>query len=179
MVSEGFGLRVQAVILLLALIPGSCAAGGNPAESGASGLKGEPGKALSSLVGASRVRVQFPDGRAFLAEVADTPVERARGLMFRERLEPDLGMIFLFDAPGLHSFWMKNTHIPLDILWIDSRGQVVHIERRVPPCAADPCPSYSPLRPAAGVLEVAAGQAGALRLGERLLVAPEASAIDP
>jgi uncharacterized membrane protein (UPF0127 family) len=175
MVSKEVGARLGALTLLLMLFLGSCAAGRNEAGDKPGDPEQGEGGDLSALFGAVRARVLFPDGRVFLAEVADTPAERARGLMYRERLEPKLGMVFVFEEPDLHSFWMKNTHISLDILWLDRWGRVVHIERGVPPCVEEPCPGYTPLRAAAGVLEVAAGQAGALRLGERLLVAREAA----
>ncbi|MEE9217863.1 MAG: DUF192 domain-containing protein [Acidobacteriota bacterium] len=132
-----------------------------------------PREGYRSLAGASRARVVFPDGRAFLAEVASTPRERALGLMFRERLGPEEGMVFLFEEAQLHSFWMKNTLIPLDIIWLDAAGRVVHVERQVPPCRAKPCPSLVPPRPAAWVLEVAGGEARGLGVGDRLLVAAE------
>lgn len=70
-------------------------------------------------------------------------------------------MLFLFPEKARHAFWMKNTLIPLDILWIDEARTVVHIERAVPPCQADPCPSYAPDRQALDVLELAAGEAAA------------------
>ncbi len=128
---------------------------------------------LTVLAGVQRVRVALPAGRVFLAEVADTPERRARGLMDRDRLEPGTGMVFIFDEPAPHSFWMKNTRISLDIVWLDRQARVVHIERQVPPCLEDPCPTYSPRRPAIGVLEVGGGQTEGLRTGERLLMAVE------
>jgi uncharacterized membrane protein (UPF0127 family) len=152
--------------------------GAGPAPSSARGQEPTPG-GFQSLAGAALARVVFPEGRSFLAEVAATPEARARGLMFRERLGPQEGMVFLFEGADIYPFWMKNTLIPLDILWLDSDGRVVHLERSVPPCKADPCPTVSPLRPASWVLEVAAGQADRLQLGDRLAVGPEASPATP
>ena len=93
---------------------------------------------------------------------------RQQGLMWRESLAPGKGMLFLFPATGIQPFWMKNTLIPLDIIWIDENRRVVHIARDVAPCRADPCPSYPPAAPARYVLELAAGQAAAhdLTLGD-------------
>ena len=148
------------------------------AEGGPGGgpqVVARPLEGAAALVGSRLARVAFPDGRTFLAEVARTPEERARGLMFRKRLEPGTGMVFLLGVPDIHPFWMKNTLIPLDIIWLDAEGDVVHLERSVQPCKADPCPSVIPLRPSTWVLEVAAGQAGGLRLGDRLIAGREAS----
>ncbi len=64
--------------------------------------------------------------------------------MFRERLAPNEGMVFVFAEAGHYPFWMKNTLIPLDMLWLDRSGRVVAIAQSVPPCKADPCPSYPP-----------------------------------
>ncbi len=91
-------------------------------------------------------------------EIAKTPQEQARGLMFRESLADGKGMLFVFESEIRHSFWMKNTLISLDIIWIDSDGKIVYISQNTPPCVADPCPSYAPDAPAKYVLEVAAGQ---------------------
>ncbi len=104
-----------------------------------------------------RGRVVFPDGTAVSLEVADTEPVRQRGLMFREHLAPNEGMIFVFPEPGYYPFWMKNTLIPLDMLWLDSKARVVSIARSVPPCKADPCPSYPPSGTASYVIEVVSG----------------------
>jgi len=103
------------------------------------------------------VRIYFPDGQSVRAELALTPEERAQGLMFRQNIEFDQGMLFVFDREGIYSFWMKNMLIPLDLIWLDKEKRVVHIERDVPPCAEEPCPTYSPKIPALYVLEIKAG----------------------
>jgi len=94
----------------------------------------------------------------FFVEMADDSSERSRGLMERESLDSDKGMLFIFDQESRHSFWMKNTLIPLDMIWINSNKEVVHIEKNVPPCQVDPCPSYGPDKDARYVLEISAGQ---------------------
>jgi uncharacterized membrane protein (UPF0127 family) len=121
---------------------------------------------------ARRAEVRFPGGRVLQAEIADTPERTARGYMYRERVGENEGMVFVFPTPGFHPFWMKNTLVPLDILWMDAEFQVVHIERSVPPCEADPCPAYGPLRVARYVLEVRGGTAAAegLAVGDRIQV---------
>jgi hypothetical protein len=77
-------------------------------------------------------------------EIADTPARRQLGLMVRERMSPTEGMIFVFETPGFYPFWMKNTLIPLDMIWLDADARIVSIAHSVPPCEADPCPSYPP-----------------------------------
>jgi len=67
-------------------------------------------------------------------QIADTDPTRARGLMFQEELPYDKGMLFVFDNLGVRSMWMLNMQFPLDLIWFDSNGNVVHIEKNVPPC---------------------------------------------
>ncbi len=110
---------------------------------------------------APRGTVVFPDGTKVNVEIADTPEARERGLMFRRQLAPNEGMVFVWDAPGFYPFWMKNTLIPLDIIWLDDKGRVVSIASSVPPCKADPCPTYPPRGNASYVVEVVAGFAAA------------------
>ena len=78
--------------------------------------------------------------------------------MFRQSLGENEGMLFIFENEAKHSFWMKNTKIALDIVWIGTDGKIVFIAKNVSPCAGDPCPSYAPPSSAKYVLEVAAGQ---------------------
>lgn len=103
----------------------------------------------------------MPDRARVMLELAITDRERALGLMFRENLPEDRGMLFLFDEPRVHPFWMKYTFIPLDMIWLDAEGRVVDLRANVPPCRSDPCPSYSPRAPDSAVLEVNAGFAAA------------------
>ena len=106
-----------------------------------------------------RGEVLLPDKTMVRVEIADTEAKRQRGLMFRETLGPNEGMIFLFEEPGFYPFWMKNTLIPLDMLWLDGSARVVSIANAVPPCKADPCATYPPDRgtQALYVVEVNAG----------------------
>lgn len=101
----------------------------------------------------------LPDGFIVDLELAVTPQEVADGLMYRPSLPENRGMLFIFEADRYPSFWMKNTLIPLDLVFLDSTGSVVDVVANVPPCAADPCPTYSPKTPARAVLEMAAGTA--------------------
>ncbi len=118
------------------------------------GADGDPGIAQSKV---PRGRVLFPDGTAVSVAIADTEPVRQRGLMFRTQMAPNEGMVFVFPQPGFYPFWMKNTLIPLDMLWLDAGGRIVSIAASVPPCKEDPCPSYSPSGNASYVVEVVSG----------------------
>lgn len=115
--------------------------------------------------------------KRFQVEVADDDAERARGLMFRDAMAADHGMLFVHDFEAPQAYWMKNTHIPLDILYFDSNRKLVAQQRNVPPCSAgDACPSYPSDVPATYVLELNAGNADAMNLknGAELKVSPNA-----
>lgn len=77
--------------------------------------------------------------------------------MFRETINWDQAMLFVFEKEGKQAFWMKNVRFPIDILWLDRNKRIVHIEKNVPPCRKDPCPTYSPSLEALYVLELKAG----------------------
>ena len=117
-----------------------------------------PGPTTQSTAPASP-RVIFPDGYPVTVEIAADDDTRTQGLMFRDHLADNRGMIFVFPQTGEYPFWMKNTLIPLDMIWIDEGRRVAHVAHDVPPCKADPCPSYPPNAQAKYVLEVAAGVA--------------------
>jgi len=103
------------------------------------------------------------NGKIIEVEIADEPDERSRGLMFRDSLSTDIGMLFLFDREGFYSFWMMNVNFNLDIIWINSDGIVVHLERDLPSCYMN-CPSYAPREAASYVLELNSGVANELDL---------------
>jgi uncharacterized membrane protein (UPF0127 family) len=103
------------------------------------------------------VKVAYPNGTRILVELADTPQKRQRGLMFRDRLAADKGMLFVFEEPAMWSIWMKDTKVPLDILWLGPDKRVLHIEENVPGCVEEPCPLYQSNTGALYVLEVPAG----------------------
>ena len=81
----------------------------------------------------------------FLLEIADSHNERMQWLMWRTVLDDNAWMLFIFDemAPR-RKFWMKDTLISLDMVWLDPSYTIVHIEQWVPPCTADPCPTFGP-----------------------------------
>jgi uncharacterized protein len=112
------------------------------------------------------IQISTPLGATIQAEIADTTEKRAKGLMHRDSLAKDRGMLFTFAEPQLWTFWMKNTRISLDIIWMDGKKRIVHIERNVPTCPRtdDGCPQYQPNDNAVYVLELAAGVADALKL---------------
>lgn len=90
-------------------------------------------------------------------EIADTDREQARGLMFREKLKEGSGMLFVFEKELPRGFWMKNTLIPLDIVFFDRDKKVVSFIEKMEPCAEDPCPFYDSEKPVMYALELPAG----------------------
>lgn len=92
-------------------------------------------------------------GKEIRVEVARTPEERAVGLMARKHLGKEEGMLFIFEEEGYHSFWMKNTFIPLSIAFIDKKGQIVKITDMKPLTLT----SHSPPQPVLYALEMNQG----------------------
>jgi uncharacterized membrane protein (UPF0127 family) len=105
------------------------------------------------------VPLTLPSGKVLQVEVMATDEDRAMGLMFRPSLPADRGLLFVFEQPDFHGFWMKNCRFPIDMVWLDEKRTVVHVAESVPPCKADPCPVYQTLRRASYVVELNAGQA--------------------
>lgn len=111
--------------------------------------------------------VTLTNGKNIWVEIADSSQERKIGLMYRLSLSLGRtgtldGMLFIFDSPGNYSFWMKNTYIPLDILWLDEAYKIVFIQKNTRPCKEFDkvqlnCPIYLSYVPAKYVLEVPAG----------------------
>lgn len=110
---------------------------------------------VSGCVAGEETRVCLR-GRCFLVEVPQTEEGKTTGLMFRERLDPDKGMLFVFDHEGEHVFWMRSVRIPLDIIWINSEMEVVHISANEQPCG-ESCPYIKPDNKAKYVLEINGG----------------------
>jgi uncharacterized protein len=139
----------------------------------------------SAALGLSRVVVaaelqQFPrseltiisaTGRhRFQIEVAETPQQMMQGLMFRRSLAPDAGMLFDYKRPTTATMWMRNTLIPLDMLFVDARGKIVNIQQRAVPQSDDVIAAAAPVR---AVIELNGGTA------ERLGIAPGDQVVHP
>jgi uncharacterized membrane protein (UPF0127 family) len=112
----------------------------------------------------SQPYVEIAGGRVYV-EIADEPAEWSRGLMFVENMPQDKGMLFVFPDDAQRSFWMKNTLIPLDMIFIDSQGIVTNVTRNAQPCMAILCKSY--YGKAKYVLEIN-GNASNVRIGDKI-----------
>lgn len=113
-------------------------------------------------------------GEEIFLEVAATPSQQALGLMYRDALPDDRGMVFPMTRPRPVSFWMKNVPVPLDMVFI-YQGEIVAIAAEVPPCTAEPCPTYGPANQLVDhVIELRAGRAAELGLaaGDSVAVVP-------
>ena len=113
-------------------------------------------------------------GKRFGVEIADDEAERARGLMFRDQMAADHGMLFVHDDEQPQSYWMKNTRIPLDIIYFDHARKLVSVAH-APPCSlGDNCPPFPSEGPALYVLELNAGTVEALgaKAGDELKFGP-------
>jgi uncharacterized protein len=145
-----------ALVVLLALAAG-CSDGGDSEDS-------------HTDTGSPTVVIQTAEGDKEIAvEIADSPDERARGLMGRTSLPEDAGMIFVYPEPSEGGYWMKNTLIPLSIAFYDVGGEILRI-LDMEPCRSDPCPVYDPGVRYAGALEVNQGafERWGVREGDRL-----------
>jgi hypothetical protein len=118
----------------------------------------------------------LPSGAEFTLEIAADPETRARGYMGRKRVGAREGMLFIFEQPERHGFWMKNCKVSLDIVWLDAALRVVDVAANLPPCPeGGECPETIPLESASYVLEFAAGTAGREKLGrgDRVVILSE------
>jgi uncharacterized protein len=150
--------RKAVILAALAVMPAGCRAEPQTAVQPTAARTAPSGLELLPLEISS-------DGRrhAFSVEVARTPAEQARGLMFRERLGANQGMIFPFPSPRPASFWMKNTLIPLDIIFIRSDGSIARIAPNTVPHSLEPVAVGEPVT---AVLELRGGRSAELRIGE-------------
>ncbi|SFI51395.1 hypothetical protein SAMN02799626_00003 [Caulobacter sp. UNC279MFTsu5.1] len=159
------GRRALALVVL-ALVSGTLAA--SPAQA----WQARPKPAAVAVTPSSKldtVEILTSRGRVrFTVELAVTKAEQERGLMFRKALAPDRGMLFPYNPPQRAAFWMKNTLIPLDILYIAPDGRVLSIARNAVPHDETPLPSGGVIR---GVLEIPGGRAAQLGIlpGDRVL----------
>jgi uncharacterized membrane protein (UPF0127 family) len=150
-------MRLIALALALALAGCSSDGSGTPASTQApsvhpvSGLKVIPLKVTHA-----------GKAHSFRVEVAGTPAEQEKGLMFRTAMGADEGMIFPVHPPRAASFWMKNTVIPLDIVYVGTDGRILNIAANAVPYSEQPLYSAGPVK---GVLELAGGRAAQLGIG--------------
>ncbi|MGE5415060.1 MAG: DUF192 domain-containing protein [Syntrophomonadaceae bacterium] len=144
--TRALGALASAAAMALA-----CGAAPGPAKA--------PAATPTAAAPASGPRATMPSGALYRLELALTPEDQAQGLMYRESLPANSGMLFIFPTDEPHHFWMKNTMIPLDMIWMDASGKVLFVSADTPPCKADPCPTYGPDGPARQVLEIAGGLA--------------------
>ena len=155
--------RSRGAVLACALLLGTLGSCSNPV----------PGPPAESDARLPITAVVLPNGTRIEAELALTPEQQARGLMYREHLPDDEGMLFVGDRASPRSFWMYRCRIALDMIWMDGAHRIVEIVRSAPPCP-DPnprnCPSYGGSVNSVYVLELAAGQADAqgLQVGDRI-----------
>lgn len=142
-----------ASVLAMALSSPACSkdAGGVASAPSATGL--------GAASAAKGPRVLLPSGKTIALELARTDEEKGQGLMYRESMPADSGMIFLFDKPEPRAFWMKNCHFPLDMVFTLKDGTVVGLQARAQPCRAEPCNTYPSQAPADTVVELNAGLA--------------------
>lgn len=177
-IAPGIGRAVQLALMgaaLLALAAGGSLAGLWPG-AGSAGAQGQP-PLPAVTVWLVRLDPQWEgDGvlGQVVAEVADEPEEQRLGLMWRAELPQGRGMLFVWPVEQHVTMWMRNTRIPLDMVFADRLGRIVRITRNVPPCPdTEPnCPIYPSGRPVRYVLELPAGDADrmGLREGDWLLV---------
>jgi len=97
-------------------------------------------------------------------EVAETDEERMQGLRFRDHLEIEAGMLFIFPQEKQPTFWMKDVSLPLDIIWIDADKKIATINENVQPCLDDNCSTIKPSKKITYVLEINEGLAKKLNL---------------
>mgnify|MGYP003944607301 CR=1 FL=1 len=100
----------------------------------------------------------------FTVEIADTHEKQLRGLMFRKSIPGDYGMLFVYNDEQIRGFWMKNTLVHLDLIFLDKNKQVVDMILNVPPCKADPCQTYASDKEAQYVIELRGRRAKELNL---------------
>jgi len=156
----------KALVLSLSLVVTASLSGcyARTGDTAAASPQSEQGELPLSEAGLKQVPLAIQTSDAihdFVVEVAATGAEQAQGLMFRTRLAPDKGMIFPFPEDRVASFWMKNTVIPLDIIFIRRDGTIESIAANTTPYSLDPVRSNEPV---ATVLEIAAGRAAELGL---------------
>ena len=145
---------LAAVLAAPLLFAGACRAEGPLPPTAPGPVASAPASALETLT------IDTAHGPVtFKVEIADDEAERERGLMYRTSLAPDAGMLFEWTVPAQRAFWMHNTYIPLDIIYIGFNGRILSIAAMAQPFDETPIPSHGA---ALGVLEIAGGRAAEL-----------------
>jgi uncharacterized membrane protein (UPF0127 family) len=123
---------------------------------------------LAQFPSAALTIVTASGPQKFTVELATTPEQMAQGLMFRRSLAPDAGMLFDFESPSMATMWMKNTLIPLDMVFVDATGHIVNIHERAVPESLATIAAAAPVR---AVIELNGGTAARLgiRPGDRVV----------
>lgn len=151
-------MRETTWVIVWAALLGLAVACGAPETETGTGPDAPPVPTAAATV-ARLPRAVLPDGSAVTLDLARTSEEQSGGLMYRATLPADEGMLFLFPDPTYPRFWMKDTWVALDLVFLDAAGRVVQVDAEVPPCHDEPCPQYGPTEPSLAVLELAAGVA--------------------
>ncbi|HEY3094689.1 MAG TPA: DUF192 domain-containing protein [Nitrososphaera sp.] len=124
------------------------------------------GVATLSNNGFRQVKITV-NGVDLVADIAETGDQQSKGLSVKDILNENEAMLFPFKKEGQHTFWMKGMKFPIDIIWIDSYKEVVHIEHSLDPCVPNSfCPTYTPSERSFYVLETAAGFAAKYNVTE-------------
>ena len=147
-----YPLKTLKVFFSLTLLLISCFILGEAAFSLALNNSNSGGSSIEEVKSTSVVKV---NNMTLDVILATTPSDQSKGLAIKESMNESEGMLFVFKNPQKHSFWMKDMKFPIDIIWADSEGKIVHIEKNLQPCIfLLPCTSYSPLNDSLYVLEV-------------------------
>ena len=105
--------------------------------------------------------------KRYVLEIARTQAEKSRGLMFRQSIASDNGMLFEYSKPGHYRIWMKNTLIPLTVLWLDSEARVIE-KQLLQPCKRDPCPVYGSVMNVVYIIELNSSEFNRFQPGDQL-----------
>jgi uncharacterized protein len=152
---------LNVVPMLLSILLIGCSVG-NTAKSTTSISSSQTTAPTGQILPISAQAV-LSNGTIIQLEVARTPEQQAKGLMYRPPLPDNQGMLFQFSSPQPVSFWMKNVPVPLDMVFLQN-GVVQYIEASAPPCPREPCPTYGPSVPIDMVIELRSGRAAELNL---------------
>jgi uncharacterized protein len=159
-------------LLVLGAFLIGCSPPNSANSSGFSGVGTAPSNPEASLAQALPASAQVTIAQKTIQlEVAKTPDQQAIGLMYRSSIPDDRGMLFPFNPARRVGFWMKNVSVNLDMVFLRD-GRVEAIEANVPPCTAEPCPTYGPNVKIDQVIELRGGRAKelGLKVGDRLEV---------